>query len=69
MDLPAQIALLGACASGLTLARDSKADKFLTQGKKSKTDEVNGLICAVCYTADTASAWPLSEDGKRGYNR
>lgn len=56
MDLPAQIALLGACASGLTLARDSKADKFLTQGKKSKTDEVNGLICAVCYTADTASA-------------
>lgn len=47
LDLPAQTALGGTYASGLTSARDLKAKKkFLTRGKKGKTDEVNGLICA-----------------------
>lgn len=70
MDVPAQIALLGTCASGLTSVRDLKANKeFLTQGKKSKSDEVNGPIRAVCYTADIASAGPRREGGRRGYNR
>lgn len=56
-DLPAQTALPGTRAAGPASARDSKANKkFLTQGKKSKSDEVNGLIRATCCAAGIASA-------------